>query len=145
LDDFNTLDWNWPGTVHGKSRFPCVFVSVLWLHDTWLTVISTAQGKHATCQGIFSPSFIPGIDHGSCTMLYLLLAGFQSSLCQVRDCHFSTVVPQSSSINFNDSSAFAVSTNMNILGGYLWVFIMIVICLGGCSLSRHIVKAEDRQ
>ncbi|KAJ7110722.1 major facilitator superfamily domain-containing protein [Mycena crocata] len=33
------------------------------------------------------------------------------------------------------SSLFALSTEMNVFGGNLWVVVMVLICLGGCSLT----------
>jgi len=37
------------------------------------------------------------------------------------------------------SSAFALSVNNNLCGGYLWVIIMVVICLLGCFSAKSII------
>jgi len=40
------------------------------------------------------------------------------------------------------SSCFALSIDNNLLGGHLWVIIMVVICCFGCSLTKNIVKGN---
>ncbi|KAF9458660.1 major facilitator superfamily domain-containing protein [Collybia nuda] len=42
------------------------------------------------------------------------------------------------------SSAFAYSTQTNILGGHLWVLVMVCICFWGCYLSREISYSNSR-
>jgi hypothetical protein len=49
---------------------------------------------------------------------------------------------QSANRIFN-SSIFALSIDHNLLGGYLWVVIMVVISLGGIYQSAKIAKIAN--
>lgn len=42
------------------------------------------------------------------------------------------------------SSIFALSIDHNLLGGYLWVMVIVMIGFGGVYQSRTIVRAMDR-
>ncbi|KAF9458664.1 major facilitator superfamily multidrug-resistance, DHA1 sub-family [Collybia nuda] len=42
------------------------------------------------------------------------------------------------------SLTFTASTDLKIFGGYTWVVIMVLICLGSCSLSQKIVTETDK-
>lgn len=44
---------------------------------------------------------------------------------------------------FDCSSCFALSVDNNLLGGKLWALIMVVVCLGGCSVSRTISARKE--
>jgi len=40
------------------------------------------------------------------------------------------------------SSLFALSVNNNLLGGYLWVVVMLFVCLLGCHFSQKLVAMD---
>jgi hypothetical protein len=42
------------------------------------------------------------------------------------------------------SSAFALSVEMELIGGYVWVIVMVLICLAGTSLTWRIPNINVR-
>lgn len=145
LDSFTTSIL-WCGIAFILCIARVAFLSYAWVTFCWFFGGAfwhkSFQSKHATHQTICSQFLIFGIDYGSGAIFYLLFPCNQPSICKVCVTPHHPKMPAFTYqfLNPNFSALFALSASGNLLGGYLWVAIMVSIGFTSSLFSRSIVK-----